>query len=100
MVEWTLAPGCGGAGKVKRAQPVRRHGRAHNLHHIGIGTLLVLRDLRCERRDIDRGIVQQRDRGPQIGRIERRQVALDIHHHPDAPVCIGNPERLENPIRT
>ena len=99
MIERPVAVGRGGAGEIERAQPVRRDRRADDLHHIRIGALLVLDDFGGQRRDIDRRIVQQSDRGTQIvGRIERRQIALHVHHHPDFSVRIGDLQRLEDAV--
>jgi hypothetical protein len=58
VIEWAVAVGRRGSGKIERAQKVGTKGRADHLHHIGIGTLLLPRDLGSDGADVGTIVIE------------------------------------------
>ena len=98
MIERPVAPGRGGAGEIKRAQPRRRDRRAHHFDDIGIDPLGSHFDLGRQRRDIDGGVGERQERRADRRGLDRRQVALHVDDDFGAALRIDLAERLEDAV--
>ncbi len=98
VVVRTFAPGRGGAGEIERPQPCRAARRADQLHHIGIGPLLLPHDLDGERRDVDRRLLQRQERSADGVRLDRRQITLHVDDELRFAARIDRLQRLEDAV--
>ena len=99
MIERPVAVRRGRAGEIERAQSGWRDRRAHDLHHVGIGPLLGLGDLRREGGDIDRRIGERPSAarnasGSSVGRSPCTLTTILAR-----ALRIDRAKRLENAIR-
>ena len=98
MVERPLAVRRGGAGEVERAQP-RGAGRAtHHLDDARIVALLGAGDRGGDGADIHRRLGEQRRCRGDVGRRQRRQIALHIDDDRGLPRRVDDAERLEDTV--
>ena len=65
---------------------------------LGLPRSSVIRDRRGERRDVDRGIGQRRERGADRSRLDQRQIALHIDDDIVLPRRIEQRQRLEDAV--
>ena len=93
-----LAPGSARAGEIKRSQPRGTEFCRDNFDDVGIVFLLLPRDRRRERRDVDRALVKRRETGAHDRRFDGRQVALNVDHDVVDTVCVDEAQRLENAV--
>ena len=80
-----LAPRRAGAGKIERAQPPRAIAAPTALTTLGSSRSALAPDRRRQRRDVDRRLVERRERGAHRRGLDRRQVALDVDDDVVAP---------------
>jgi hypothetical protein len=101
VVQRPVPPRCRRPGEIERAahRPARRED-GDGLDDIGVAAFLVLRDLGGQRTDIDRGVGERRQRGPQHLGGDGRQVALQVHCHIVPFVRVEFLQGPEHPVRT
>ena len=93
-----LAPGSARAGEIERPQPGRTEFGRDNLDDVGVVLLLLARDRRRERRDVDRALGKRRKTGAHDRRFDGRQVALNVDHDVVNAVGVDSAQRLENAV--
>ena len=78
MIERSLTPGCGGAGKVQGAQMIAAERRSDDLDDVGVGAFLSFANYGGKRRDISVGCSERRYASADKMGIKCRQIALQI----------------------
>ena len=88
-----------GAGEIERAAAIAADIPAHDrLHDIGIVAVGIVVDLGGKRGDIRARRGQRIDDRTDIGGIERRKIALQIHHHIVGVFAVDVLQRGVNPV--
>ena len=93
-----LAPWRAGAGEVERPQPGRSEFGRHRLDDVGIVFLLIARDRRRQRRDVDIVVGERREAGPHDRTLDGRQIALNVDHDVVCAGAVDRTQRLEDAV--
>jgi hypothetical protein len=94
------APRRPGAGEVEGAQAVLADGMADELDHVGVVALRLVGDHGAQGGDVHGLVGQRQDRGSDDGRIDGRQVALDVDHDGVVALRIHDLQGFGEAVRT